>query len=167
MKFSVSLGESPTEDEFYRILLQEDELGRVLRTHLIIEHELNKLIALSVVDPLPLDRINMDYEDKVHLAVAIGLNSEWAPSLLNIGKIRNKFAHNLKTNLDDNIVKALYSTLPSLGKEAVQGAYKKNKEQSERWRNIAFGDLKPADKFVLLAVNFRGMLIAAQKQTKK
>ena len=55
------------------VLRAEDDLGKVVRAHIHIEHELQELIFLAAPNPTqlkPFDR--MEYSEKVQLALVLG-----------------------------------------------------------------------------------------------
>jgi len=95
----------PSEDAFVAALFGEDDLGVVVRGHIHVEAKLIELIDLMVADPKYLARMDLDFSQRVNLAVALGLNPEHARSLLTLGTLRNAFAHRLDTQLSEDRVK--------------------------------------------------------------
>ena len=87
----------------------EDELGVVIRAHIVIEQFLNAPLRGLIVNPKYLEKMNLDYSQTVQLAVTLGLDPRFYPALNSLGKLRNDFAHNL---------------IPSISKQAVNNLYK-------------------------------------------
>jgi hypothetical protein len=78
------------------VLRAEDDLGKIVRAHIHIEHELQEVLFLAAPNPTqlkPFDR--MEYSEKVQLALVLGLNAELKPALNATGNLRNKFSHRL------------------------------------------------------------------------
>ena len=71
----------PSEHGFVGALFGEDELGVVVRAHIHIEAKLLELLELMVADPKHLERMDLDFGQRVNLAVALGLKPEhaWEP----------------------------------------------------------------------------------------
>ena len=80
-----------TDDMFYEALLNEDELGSVLKAHLHIEYHIDKI--LNRLTPYPDDLPALKYSEKVCLICALGVKKEYKPILHTLGTIRNNFAH--------------------------------------------------------------------------
>jgi hypothetical protein len=59
----------PVDDEFMRALFAEDELGAVIRAHILIEAQVNGIIENLVVDPESLSRLR--FEQRVLLFIAL------------------------------------------------------------------------------------------------
>lgn len=147
---------------FVADLLKEDDLGAVVRTHIRIEHALKVLVRAMIKDPSFYERMDLDYASTVLLAGALGISSEVIPSLNSLGTLRNKFAHDLSTQLDANAVQSLYESLSSNQKEDVQ------KLARELWLSHkpnepfpGFKKLGPRDRFVTIAVQLWGGLNGA------
>jgi hypothetical protein len=60
----------PVDDEFMRALFAEDELGAVIRAHILIEAQVNGIIEGLVFDPTNLP--NLRFEQRARLLVALG-----------------------------------------------------------------------------------------------
>lgn len=82
-------------DAYLKVLQGEDLMGVVIRAHIYIEHQLNDLLDAAVADARALKGLNLDYNGKVTLATALGLDRSYRPMLSCVGKLRNSFAHNL------------------------------------------------------------------------
>lgn len=155
-----------TDEQFHADLQNEDELGAVIRGHLHIEHALNELLKRQMPFFDRLDKLNLDYEVKVVLAVAIGLNSIYEQPLKGIGLIRNKYAHKPGFKISESDTNNLYKTFSADDKTIIQGAYQRTNKNLNR-KNIPFSKHKPIDQFIILAVTIRQILILAQKEWEK
>lgn len=71
----------------------EDEVGRVIRTHLYIENLINSFLEIALPQPEHLTPIQLDYFGKVQLSLSLGLPVEFKKPLNFIGNARNNFAH--------------------------------------------------------------------------
>ncbi|MFQ3193962.1 MAG: hypothetical protein ACI9N3_000774 [Colwellia sp.] len=58
----------------FNILLNEDELGAVVRAHILIEQYVDHFLSLVVSNHDYLDKMSIDFSNKVKLAVAMGLD---------------------------------------------------------------------------------------------
>ena len=94
-------------------LQSEDDLGKVIRGHIHIEHELNQIIFFAAANPNELKSFDrQEFSEKVRLALVLGLKTDLATPLNAAGNLRNKFAHRLDTKLSKQMAKTLIATLP-------------------------------------------------------
>jgi hypothetical protein len=98
-------------------LRRADSLGKVVRGHLYIEHELNDFIYFAAPNPAILKEIDKEdkpeFSLKVRLAVLLGLDPQLKPGLKAAARLRNQFAHRLETKLGKDDVRNLAATLPA------------------------------------------------------
>jgi hypothetical protein len=155
----------PSEDDaFLHSLFGEDELGVVVRAHIHVEAKLVELLQLLVVDAAALERMDLDFGQRVHLAVALGLNPEHAPGLRALGSLRNAFAHRLDTQLSANRVDSLYQALSSGDKIAVRQAYGQTEAQMGPPPPPGFDARSPKERFIFIAVALRALLSVAIRE---
>jgi hypothetical protein len=154
----------PAEQAFVEALFGEDELGVVIRAHIHIEARLFDLLEALVGNPKYVERMGLDFAQRVNLAVALGLKPEHAPALLALGSLRNAFAHRLDTRLSEDRVKSLYDALSSADKHVVQLAYERTKVQQNTPQLPALKKLDPKTRFILIAVALRAMLMLAIRE---
>jgi hypothetical protein len=96
------------------VLIGEDDLGKVVRGHIYIEHELQDLIFFAAPNPDQLERFDdMEFSEKVRLALVLGLNANLKGGLTAVGKLRNKFSHRLDMRLGEEEANNLVASLPS------------------------------------------------------
>jgi len=96
------------------VLIGEDDLGKVVRAHIYIEHELQDLIFFAAPNPDQLERFdNMEFSEKVRLALILGLDSNLKAGLTAVGNLRNKFSHRLDMKLGEEEANSLVASLPS------------------------------------------------------
>jgi hypothetical protein len=91
----------------------EDDLGMVVRAHIVIEHELEEFVRFAAPRPSQVKFSEMDYDAKVRLALVLGLDENLKPALNAAGSLRNKFSHRLEMKLGEQEVKNLFATLTS------------------------------------------------------
>jgi hypothetical protein len=156
-----------SEDAFVRVLFGEDELGVVIRAHIHVEAKLVELLELLVSDPSHLERMDLDFAQRVNLAVALGLKAEHAPALSALGRLRNAFAHRLSATISDDRVNGLYAALSGGDKDVVQRAYERTKAHLERSDAPPFKELSPKERFILISVALRAMLMVAIGEARR
>lgn len=147
---------------FIRALLAEDEVGCVIRSHLYVEAQINRYLELAVVDPEYLTKLGLSYAKKVELLCCLGFDVQFRGALKQIGKVRNKFAHDISFCLTREVVNDLYNALPEFGKDAVEISvdvfhqYLDNSGISDAYR-----DLAPKLQFMLIVLNLERICCAA------
>lgn len=161
--------ESPNQaqNRFYEDLLREDEVGVVVRAHIHIEQHLNLCIDELVPYPDALRPMELDYFQRVHLLVALGLKEELKGPLLALGKLRNDFAHRLDAVLTEGRVNNFYQTFSGDDKDIIQ---KSLDHARKKLRLGAKGKMKhktSQDRFILYAVTIRTALLAALREAKE
>ena len=152
-----------TDSQFYEDLQNEDELGAVIRGHLHIEHALNEILNTQIPHFVYLDKLKLDYEVKVALSVAMGLNKNYEKPLNGIALLRNKYAHRPGFVMTKTDTTNLYKSFASEDREIIQGAFGITNKQHNK-EKMQFKALKPIDQFILLAVTVRQILIQARAE---
>lgn len=155
-----------SEDAFIQSLQAEDELGLVIRAHIHIEAKLIEFLFL-LADAKALERMDLEYSQRVHLAVALGLKEEYSKGLLALGTIRNAFAHKLGSSLTESRVSNLYGALSSDEKSVVQESYARTERTQMAHGGKKFQALSPRNRFVLIVVALQSVLILAIKEVQK
>jgi hypothetical protein len=109
-----------------RVLAAEDDLGAVVRAHIHIEHELQGFIFFAAPHPDQLTRFDqMEFSEKVRLALVLGLNSELKPALNAAGNLRNKFSHRLDMKLGEEEAKNLMASLTPSARQRFQAIHQR------------------------------------------
>ena len=70
------------ENDFRKALLEDDEIGIVIRSHLYIENLLDELLSLLPPFPEEYEEISLSYANKVRLVCAAGFDKNFKPMLL-------------------------------------------------------------------------------------
>lgn len=153
-----------SEAAFIGVLFGEDDLGVVIRAHIHIEAKLLELLELLVTDPKYLERMDLDFGQRVNLAVALGLKPEHAPALTALGTLRNAFAHRLDAELSEDRVNNLYATLSAGDKEVLQLSYQRTNTQMGKSDTPPFKKLNPKERFIVVSVTLRAMLMTAIRE---
>jgi hypothetical protein len=103
------------------VLAKDDDLGKVVRAHIYVENELIDFMFFAAHCPDQqtklLKKKLWDYDDKVSLALMLGLNSELSKPLNAAGGLRNAFAHNLDMKIGEEQAKDLSKTLSPQAKQ--------------------------------------------------
>lgn len=142
----------------------EDDLGMVIRSHIVVEQYLNTLIESYVVDLKSFNESELTYKQTYLLAVSFGLNPRFKSLLKALGTIRNGFAHKLRAELTANDANSLYKTLDSQDKETMQRNYK---HLSKKFDEPEFGKITPRQKFMYCIVILCAALQTACKSLPK
>ena len=96
----------------------EDEVGKVLRTHLVVEQQMERLIKLA--STAKVDK-KTSFWAKVNLLRAIGVPEKVCTACEHLNDLRNAFAHNSNANIENtkdvsqrylDAVEAFYPKLP-------------------------------------------------------
>ncbi|MGF1854738.1 hypothetical protein L4B78_00590 [Vibrio anguillarum] len=138
--------------ELMSLLTQENELGKVIHTHIHVENLINEYLSCVLCSPENIKPINLDYFGKVHLALALGFPNELKKPLLQLGKIRNSFAHKLNSNIDSNYMNNFYGSFSSEQREMMM---KIAKETNQPWvvESLSWKDVPSSDKFAYLCIS--------------
>lgn len=90
----------------------KDPLAIVIRAHLYLEATLIRQIETVLVKKERFDSATLTFPKKVQLAVALGrLDYADAPALNALNSLRNKFAHKLDTQLQEQDERDIYNAL--------------------------------------------------------
>jgi hypothetical protein len=102
-------------------LRNDDDLGKVVRAQIHIEHELQDFIFFASPVPDQLKSFDtMEFTDKVQLALLLGLTPDLKSALNATGRLRNKFAHKLDMKIGEDEAKNLIATLTPSAKQRFQ-----------------------------------------------
>uniref|UniRef100_UPI0009905BC8 hypothetical protein n=1 Tax=Microbulbifer mangrovi TaxID=927787 RepID=UPI0009905BC8 len=142
--------ESPKE--FLAAVEAEDDIGLVIRAHILIEEQLNKMFDTFFLRPEYLEKMNLDYHQKVHLAISSGLSPLLEKPLKSIGSIRNKFAHQSDQILDSGIVNNLYKSFDNESKNNFHKTWKLVSDNNDPEEVTSFNQLDPKERFRLMAI---------------
>jgi hypothetical protein len=100
---------------FQAHLLETDLLGVVVRGHLFIEAKLTGLIEFALKKPEALKLRKKSFALKVELAIATGVIEEtYRNPLTLLGRLRNKFSHDVDYKLTTAECEAFFKALPAL-----------------------------------------------------
>ena len=148
--------------ELTRDLFREDEMGAVIRVHIRIENLLIQTIECFLPHPKHLSKLNLDYDGRVTLALALGLKEQFGQPFRAFGKLRNDFAHKLDMTLTKQAVSNLYESLGPEEKDHVQATFKRIKNDNPETRHInRFAALDPGDQFKVIAISLWAVVRSA------
>lgn len=125
-------------EEFMEATDEEDELQVVLRGHIYIEHEIERLLRNHLVEPDVILTDKFMFMSKLNLAVALGLISvDRKIPYKKLNDLRNAYAHQLNYKMTG---KALRGLVQSMDKEIKGNVFKKErnneKEMSDEKRDL-------------------------------
>ncbi|NKB32141.1 MAG: hypothetical protein GKR91_03490 [Pseudomonadales bacterium] len=144
-------------------LLEEDELACVLRGHIHIENRLDQYLSKTATNKQFIEKANLQFSQKVSLAIAYGL-SEWLSSPLSyIGNLRNGFAHNLDKKLGKQEIENFYKAFPGKEKDLIQKTVSKSNKKFQL-ADLPFKEMPLIDQFRLCAMSLEAAIrVDAQK----
>jgi hypothetical protein len=98
-------------------LSNEDDLGAIVRGHIVVEATLNELLEKLVFweEYLP----SLRFEQKIKLCAALGMDPELIEPLKELGNMRNTFSHKIKIRLSMKMVQKFYVTFNENDKEII------------------------------------------------
>lgn len=145
----------PVDGEFMRVLFAEDELGAVIRAHILIEAQVAGIIEGLVFDPESLP--NLRFEQRVRLLVALGVSRGLLAPLIELGRIRNAFGHRVDTKLTDGMIATLSSSFSESDRAMMERAIDKTCADLNQ-PSAKLSEHSPKSKFILIAVFLRQVL---------
>ncbi|ENM5936088.1 hypothetical protein CTB58_003977 [Vibrio mimicus] len=118
---------------------REDDLGVVIRAHIIIESVIEDFIISKVSDERSFQKMKLTFEQKKYLAIALGFDSRFEQSLKNLTTLRNRFAHNFRGDINQSDVNNFYKSLDEIDKRIIneQLLAKKNPSQQKIHKGLA------------------------------
>ncbi|PFA19986.1 hypothetical protein CN384_32155 [Bacillus thuringiensis] len=124
--------------EFMQATNDEDELQIILRGQLYIEHEIEKLLRFSLVEPEIYFRNNPMFNSKLNLVVALGILPRNKMSTYEkFNRLRNKFAHELKYKVTKEKMDELVSTMDAeLKADVFEQEWNEKSEMSDEKRQL-------------------------------
>ncbi|MDO6785463.1 hypothetical protein Q4583_15185 [Neptunomonas phycophila] len=140
----------------------EDDLGVVIRSHIIIEQYLNEIIESVLLHPEKYRKeINLDYHVKVKFVIALGLDKRFESILNVLGTLRNDFAHNIRSEISIQDSNNIYNSLDKERKSTVQELFKNIKSRLPDVGLPKYTNLVPKDKYILYIIALCGALEVA------
>ena len=138
--FNSVLFEDPADNEaldtLYRELFLEDTLGTVIRVAIRIEEQLDAYFANRAQAPEFIEKMHLDFGQKVLLAISLGLREDVRSPLQAFGKIRNSYAHKPDYQMGAPQVRDFYKTLTSNQQMVVRGFM----DRTDRSFELRMGD---------------------------
>ena len=117
--------------------------------------------------PAPSFLPRLRFEQRVNLAVALGLFEDALGPLKKLGDIRNAFGHKLKVSLTKEMVGELWNSLTPEHKQIVLSAHEAARVAVPEKPLPSFEKLSPKDMFTSIAVTLDKMLLSAQLDVKR
>lgn len=155
---------SARQAAFFDALSRDDELSCVMRAHLHIEYLVDMLLAVHIPNTEALQRIHLDYADRVTLLEAFQYLPMLIKPLLAIGTLRNDFAHKLDFTLTSDRMDSLYNSFDPTGKQVIQESYQRTRQKTNEDAPRKMANLSPKSRFALYASSIRTMLELGYKQ---
>jgi hypothetical protein len=133
-------------------LNSKDPLAMVIRAHLYVEAILIRRIESVIVNKQLFDSARLQFSTKVKLAAALGkVDDADEPALNALNKLRNGFAHNLATQLQEQDERDFYNAFSKRQRSFVDHLRTQVDEQ--------------VDCMVRLRLDLVGLIIATNEST--
>ena len=143
----------------FAALQEQDELGAVIRAHFQIEARLQRVV--EALTPHARKLPDLRYEQKAHLAVALGLDARMLPAVQMLGHLRNRAVRYFKAGLTDTVVNQLFGLLVKDDRAAVLSMHR------ERARtDCAYQQAPPLQRFIAIAAIVDQFLEAAVAEAR-
>ncbi|WGU96424.1 hypothetical protein QJQ58_09380 [Paenibacillus dendritiformis] len=116
----------------------ESHIQIVLRAHLYIENELNKLLNNALKHPEIIVNY-MRFVDKLRLVFAIGiLPIDEMDVIKKINRLRNSFAHDLSFEINDSIIEEITNSFSENQRKVFSTFYKSETDLTNKLRTALF-----------------------------
>lgn len=149
------------DDEFLRVLFAQDDLGAVIRAHILIEAQVNGIVEKLLVDPDKLPRLR--FEQTVRLMIALGASEELSEPLIELGRIRNAFGHRIDTHLTMTMINKWVSSFSTNDRAMMDSAIAKTCIDSGQ-PTVKLDEQNPKSMFILISVFLRQVLRQMQNE---
>ena len=116
----MTIGPSTQQDSdrsCFEVLHAHDELGALIRAHFQLEARLQRVVEW--LTPHPRELPDLRYEQKAHVAVALGLDPRMLPAIKMLGHLRDNAVKYFDACLTDAAVNQLFGLLAKEDREAV------------------------------------------------
>jgi hypothetical protein len=131
MKSTLSKAETGDLVSFLETLRNDDELGLIIRAHILIENQIEGFLNNSL--PPPNEIRNFNYNSKVKVALACGLKQIFKKQLKAVGDLHNSFAHQSNRRLSEVDSENLLASLDQKSARLAQ-SYAPFNRNSESWQ---------------------------------
>jgi len=145
----------------HQALLHDDDLVAVVRSHLHMEVQVNRLIESLMPFPKEIEKSRFNWKQRVELALGLGLKTQYGPPLKKLGNVRNKFAHDPSASLADKDVSELFQCLYKEDHDIVLESFKLTQLQATEPLESTFLGLSAKDRFTFIVVTLHSMLQVA------
>jgi hypothetical protein len=148
------------QTKFLTVLGNDDPLVKIIRAHIYVEHLLIEFIDARICPKEAISDIRLQFHQRVKLAKNLGLDGDFCAALTVLGRVRNKFAHDLDAVIslkDADDLGAALGAHHAIATSSVLGAY--NEALGRHIQSL--DDLSPDDKITLYAVTlWAGLAVA-------
>lgn len=152
-----------SDSDFFNLMAVAPPFEMVIKSAIVIESEIEELFNRAFLDVKRIHKMELRYEQKIELALALGVHERFGPPLRNLAKVRNVFAHQADASFSLTYANDFYFALDKIDRRVVQENYR----LMEGKRGVVFDDLPPEEKFVLVVVTLRAAIKVAQLQTSQ
>jgi hypothetical protein len=138
----------------FDLLQSQDELGALIRAHFQIDARLQRV--LEALTPHPRQLPDLCYQQRAHLAVALGLDCRMLPVIQMLGHLRNRAARYFSAGLTDTTVNQLFGLLGKDDRAAVLAMHRERAGS-----DCVYQQAPPLQRFIVIAAIVDQFLAAA------
>ncbi len=146
-----------SDAEFYKMMADAEPFEAVIKSAIVIESEIEAFFDVAFMDPARLLKMELRYEQKVHLLLALGMDARFSSPLKSLANLRNRFAHNLDATFSVSDADNFFTAFTKQDQKMVRDSYHGLRKTEE----TPFDMQDPLDKFVLCVVWLRAALVVA------
>lgn len=136
----------------YDAIKGEDDLGVVIRSHIIVEKSLNLFVESLTSDKEEFRKLNLGFEETVKLAVALGLTERFKKPLCSLVRLRNRFAHTIRSEISAQDATNLYKSFRGEDKGILHEALAKTRKELSDHKIDEYKKLPPRLKYIFNVV---------------
>lgn len=146
-------------DKVFAILAKNDALEITIKGAIFIESRLIEFIEDRLVSPAHLKPMDLSFEDRVYLAIALGLRPSLQSPLKTMASIRNKFAHRTDADITQSDLDNLHNSMSAEDKKVVESTYQRTRKKTGAKRPARFKSQPLLDQYVHYILTLRGAII--------
>lgn len=142
--------------EFFMLMAKAKELELVIKSAIVVETAMEDLFSAAFEKPQYIFDMNMKYEQKIGIALAIGLDERFKAPLTTLANLRNKFAHNLNVAFGKDEAKNFFGTFHKIDRAIARDNYYSLMDGD----GSAFEKLAADELFIISVITLRAAIIS-------
>ncbi|MDD9177073.1 hypothetical protein PVK63_19645 [Aliivibrio sp. S2TY2] len=122
------------------IFMNEDELGMVIRAHIYLEQHIDKYLSLVAYEPAYIDKMRLDFSDRLRLSVALGLDESFYKPITQLTNLRNRFAHKPQMLISKSDINNLYKSFEPEVQNDIQSFVVNGVKKGQKFKELILKD---------------------------